>query len=133
MSANSVPRFVEQPKTWAVNIPAASPAVGLDGTATKTLVSAGNYGSKIEAFRFQSQAETIASHLWLFLKTSNNSFLLYDVLSISAASSPGGAVAAWNTELVPTKPVYLQANWSIAVGVTHTSAVIDCYASGGDY
>lgn len=134
MSVNTVPRFVEQPKTWAVEIGAASPAASADGTGTThVLVTAGDHGSKIETLRFQSENAAAAARLFLFLETSNNTFHLFADLSVTATSGPGESGDSFSVELTPTKPIQLQSLWKLRVGTTHTSDIFNCFASGGDY
>jgi len=134
MSVNTVPRFVEQPKSWAIRLPAVTTAATVTGGGnTRTLLTAAANGSKIEYLRFQSLSDTIASRFFVFLMTANNTFHLYEDLAVSAASSPGGTVEAVTLEITPTKPIHLQADWQLRVGASTNTADFACFASGGDY
>ncbi len=133
MSANTVPRFIEQPQQWAVRVSAVTPAAQENGTGTlTTLVTGGAHGSEVEHYIVKGISDVEASRLFVFLASANTTYLL-DELSVAATSQGSGATVGFEAEVTPTKPYIVPNNWTLKVGCSTSANALNVFAIGGDY
>lgn len=129
MAANSVPRYVDPGKSWAVAVGTAN--TNLDGTGTvAVLVTAGANGSLITMVRVKAIVTTTAGMIRFFLH-NGSAFFLWHEIAVTAAT-PSGTVLSYSAEYEPTVPLVLPSGWTLQVS-THNAEAAKCFAFGGDY
>jgi hypothetical protein len=129
MAANSVPRYVDPGKSWAVAVGTAN--TGLDGSGTvATLVTAGANGSLITMVRVKAIVATTAGMIRFFLH-DGSAFFLWHEIDVTAAT-PSGTVKSFAAEYQPTVALVLPSGWSLRVS-THNAEAAKCFAFGGDF
>lgn len=127
---NSVPRFLLPENCSAVaQISAAN--TNRDGTGTiVTVLTAGSQGTLIELIRVIATGTTTAGMVRLYIHDGANA-RLYDELAVTAIT-PSGTVAAFEIELVPSKPLVLPSGYSLRAS-THNAETFNVFATGGNY
>lgn len=126
---NSVPRFVLEGVIGAVEISTANTARDGSG-ALGTLLGGGQQGTLIDMLRVVAKGTTTAGMIRFFL-FDGSTFYLYDELAVTAII-PSGTVAAFEGEIIPTKPLVIPAGFTILVS-TNNNEFFEVFAFGGNY
>jgi hypothetical protein len=130
MAANSVPRFL-LPENSIGSVDISTANTNRDGTGTVgTVWTAGAGGGQIELIRVIAKGTTTAGMIRLFLH-DGAAYHFYDELVV-AAVTPSGTVAAFEGEIVPSKPLVLPSGWSLRAS-THNAEAFSVVATGGNY
>lgn len=128
-SPNSVPRFIEQPRTWMSLISTAN--TNLDGTGTIVdVIPVSTMGILVELIRVQAIVTTTAGMVRLFLHDGSN-WRLYDELPVNART-PSASVAAFEGEIIPSKPLVIAPTWKLGAA-PHNAESFIVHATGGLY
>lgn len=130
---NTVPRFIAQPKSWALKYNG-NTAAGADGSGSvRDLLDGGDQGSKVNKLVVSAEGETDDSLILIFLKSSAGTTFLMEELTVSATSAGQGSTADFGTDHTPTEPWIIPSGWALSVGVNTTTPTYNFIAIGGDY
>jgi len=133
MSVNTVPRFIEQPRSWKTQVSIANINIsGNTGTLATLLTGQTPHGSKVDYFFFQAQGATQINRLRLYLFTSNATAHLWREISVGAASAHKVDGSMWNDSLAPAMPLVVPSDWTLQCSI-HSANVINIFGVGGDY
>lgn len=127
---NSVPKFVLPENSIGVGVVSAANAAR-DGTGTIVdILTGGTQGSLVELIRVIAQGTTTAGMIRLFIY-NGAAYRLYDELAVTAIV-PSGTVAAFEIELIPTKPLVIPSGYKLAAS-TQNAETFNVFATGGNY
>lgn len=133
MGVNSIPRFIEQPKTWKTQASVANTNIsGNTGTLVTLLTGASPNGSKVDFFAFQAQGATQINRLRLYLFTDGGTPHLWNEVSISANSSHAVDKSLWTGSLTPVIPLVIPSGWTLQIAL-HSANTINIFGIGGNF
>jgi len=133
MSANSVPRFAEEIKTWKTQVSVANANIsGNTGTLSTLVTGKINEGSKVDYFLFQAQSATQVNRIRLYLFTSNSTPHLFKEIQVTSASAHDAQVTMWSGSYTPAVPIFVPSEWTLQVSIDSANT-INVFAFGGNY
>ena len=133
MGVNTVPRFIEQPRSWKTQVSVANINISGDtGTLATLMTGQSPHGSKIDYFFFQGQGASQTNRLRLYLFTSNATAHLWREISVGASLAHRVDGSMWTGSLTPAAPLVIPSGWTLRCSI-HSANVINIFGAGGDY